>query len=149
MSFLFISKTLGLDNLKTRTVMNAKISMFVICVEAMIYSLLYNFHDCTFKIFIQKHLSCLFPPKMLNFVEPFYCRVFPLKFWYFVHCENKFCSSGILLFGVNPLKSPEKTDKKYNIFDKHCGDFLIHTFVEKTFETILLQETQTKIVQLK
>ena len=29
--------------------MNAKISVFVICVEAMIYLLLYNFHDCTFK----------------------------------------------------------------------------------------------------
>ena len=28
--------------------MNAKISMFVICVEAIIYLLLYNLHDCTF-----------------------------------------------------------------------------------------------------
>ena len=29
--------------------MNAKISVFVICVEAIIYFLLYNLHDCTFK----------------------------------------------------------------------------------------------------
>ena len=29
--------------------MNAKILVFVICVEAIIYSLLYNLHDCTFK----------------------------------------------------------------------------------------------------
>ena len=29
--------------------MNAKISMFVVCVEAIIYFLLYNLHDCTFK----------------------------------------------------------------------------------------------------
>ena len=29
--------------------MNAKISVFVICVEAIIYLLLYNLHDCTFK----------------------------------------------------------------------------------------------------
>ena len=29
--------------------MNAKISVFVICVEAIIYSLLYDLHDCTFK----------------------------------------------------------------------------------------------------
>ena len=29
--------------------MNAKISEFVICVEAIIYLLLYNLHDCTFK----------------------------------------------------------------------------------------------------
>ena len=28
--------------------MNAKISLFVICVEAIIYLLLYNLHDCTF-----------------------------------------------------------------------------------------------------
>ena len=29
--------------------MNAKISAVVICVEAIIYLLLYNLHDCTFK----------------------------------------------------------------------------------------------------
>ena len=29
--------------------MNAKISEFAICVEAIIYLLLYNLHDCTFK----------------------------------------------------------------------------------------------------
>ena len=28
--------------------MNAKISVFVICVEVIIYLLLYNLHDCTF-----------------------------------------------------------------------------------------------------
>ena len=39
---------LQLDNLKTRTAMNAKISVFVICVEAIVYLLLYNLHDCTF-----------------------------------------------------------------------------------------------------
>ena len=29
--------------------MNAKISVIIICVEAIIYLLLYNLHDCTFK----------------------------------------------------------------------------------------------------
>ena len=29
--------------------MNVKISVFVICVEAIIYLLLCNLHDCTFK----------------------------------------------------------------------------------------------------
>ena len=29
--------------------MNAKVPAFVICVEASIYLLLYNLHDCTFK----------------------------------------------------------------------------------------------------
>ena len=28
--------------------MNAKISVFVICIEAIIYLLLRNLHDCTF-----------------------------------------------------------------------------------------------------
>ena len=30
--------------------MNAKISVFVICVEEIIYLLLYNLHDCTFNV---------------------------------------------------------------------------------------------------
>ena len=49
MSFLFINKPLRLNNLKTKTAMNAKISVFVVCVEAIIYLLLYSLHDCTFK----------------------------------------------------------------------------------------------------
>ena len=35
--FLFINKTSGLNNLKTRTAMNAKIVVFIICVEAIVY----------------------------------------------------------------------------------------------------------------
>ena len=49
MSFLFINKILWLSNFKTRTAMNARISVFISCVEAIIYLLLYNLHDCTFK----------------------------------------------------------------------------------------------------
>ena len=30
------------------TAINAKISVFVICVKAIMYFLLYNLHDCTF-----------------------------------------------------------------------------------------------------
>ena len=30
--------------------MNAQISVFVICVEVIVYSLLYNLHHCTFKV---------------------------------------------------------------------------------------------------
>ena len=47
--FLFISKTLRLKNLKTRTAINAEISVFVICVDAIIHLLLYNLHEFTFK----------------------------------------------------------------------------------------------------
>ena len=35
-------------NLKNKTAVNAKISVFVTCVEAIIYLLLYNLHDSTF-----------------------------------------------------------------------------------------------------
>ena len=53
MSFLFISKDLRLSNIKTRTTINAKISVFVIWVEAIIYFLLYNLHDCTLLVFYE------------------------------------------------------------------------------------------------
>ena len=46
--FLYINKTLRLNNFKTRTATNAKISVFVICVNVIIYLLSYNLHDCTF-----------------------------------------------------------------------------------------------------
>ena len=45
---MFVNKTLWLNNIKTRTAMNVKIAMLVICVEAIIYLLSYNLHDCTF-----------------------------------------------------------------------------------------------------
>ena len=57
LSFLFLNKTLRLNNLKTRTAMNAEISVFDICVEAIIYLLLYNLHDCTLKVAVMKALN--------------------------------------------------------------------------------------------
>ena len=45
---MFINKNLRLNNSKTKTAMNAKLSIFVFCVEAIIYWLLLNLHDCTF-----------------------------------------------------------------------------------------------------
>ena len=47
LSFLFINKSLRLNNLKTRTAINAKISVFVIFIEAIMYFLLYNLLDFT------------------------------------------------------------------------------------------------------
>ena len=38
--------------------MNAKVSVFVIYVEANIYLLLYNLHDCTFKVLDKKEQNC-------------------------------------------------------------------------------------------
>ena len=42
-----------MNNSKNRTAMNAKISVFVNCVEAIIYLLLSNLHDCVFNIWRQ------------------------------------------------------------------------------------------------
>ena len=47
MVFFVYNKTLGLSNLKTRTAMNAEISVFVVCVEAIRYLSLHNWHNCT------------------------------------------------------------------------------------------------------
>ena len=40
LSFLFLNGTLPFNNLKTRTAINAKISVFIVCVEAIIRHLL-------------------------------------------------------------------------------------------------------------
>ena len=44
--------------------MNAKISVFIICAEAIIYLLLYNLHDSTFKTLLVsngKNAATVFP----------------------------------------------------------------------------------------
>ena len=48
--------------------MNVRISVFVICVKAIIYLLSYNFHDCTFKTLnqISKYGAPLFPKNALR-----------------------------------------------------------------------------------
>ena len=47
--------------------MNAKISVFVICVEAIIYFLLYNLYDCTFNLRSKfAYLSEAIVQKILN-----------------------------------------------------------------------------------
>ena len=48
LSLLFINKILQFSNLNTRTGMNAKISVFVICVEEIKY--LINLQDFTFNV---------------------------------------------------------------------------------------------------
>ena len=53
--FFVNNKNFRLNNLTTRAAMNAKVLVFVICVEAIIYLLLYNLHDCAFKCCIIKY----------------------------------------------------------------------------------------------
>ena len=49
LSFIFINKNWRLNYTKTKTAMNAKLSISVICVEAIIYFLLHDLQDCTVK----------------------------------------------------------------------------------------------------
>ena len=44
-----LNKTLRVNNVTTAVAINVKIAMFVISVEVIIYLLLYNLHDYTFK----------------------------------------------------------------------------------------------------
>ena len=55
--FQFINNILRLKNFKTRKAMNVKTLVFVICVATIIYLLLSNLHDCTFKACIRYFLS--------------------------------------------------------------------------------------------
>ena len=38
--------------------MNAKISVFAICVEAIVHLLVYNLHDCTFNDHVREMEKC-------------------------------------------------------------------------------------------
>ena len=64
-----MNKTLRLNNLATGTAMNAEISVFVTCVEAIVYFILYNLHDCAFKCFIIKIQSAGLPVVGILFHE--------------------------------------------------------------------------------
>ena len=74
---MFRNKNLRLNISKTKTAMNVKISVFVICVKAIIYLSLCKFHDCTFKYFYIKHTGKIFS----NFSHRFFT-----KKW---HIENE------------------------------------------------------------
>ena len=58
MSFLFINKTLRLNNLKTRIAMNAKISVFVICIGYYIICMTVLLINVTKLLLLEK--PCMF-----------------------------------------------------------------------------------------
>ena len=79
---LFINKTLRLNDLKARTAMNAKALVFVICVDAIIYLLLYNLHTVPLKV---KTKEIIWHAKEIKVViyrstlSKFCFHIFPLK----------------------------------------------------------------------
>ena len=80
MSFYVINKTLSLSNLKTRTTMNAKISVFVICVETIINLLLFNLNDCTFKGF--EYITWFFKQFIVSFSVIRQCKTFQIMLFH-------------------------------------------------------------------
>ena len=54
-----MNKTLRLDSLKAITAANAEISIFVICVQAILSFLLHNLHECTFNVTTLLSVYCL------------------------------------------------------------------------------------------
>ena len=99
--FLTVSvvKTLRINNLKTRTATNAKISAFFICGEAIIYLLLYNLHDCTFNHGISNDHCFFSGRRVYKTIIFFIIRFFFLSLtWRLLLCTNlHFLSLGDLL----------------------------------------------------
>ena len=88
--FLFVNKTLWLNNLKIRAVMIVKILVFVICVKMIIYLLLNNLHDCTCNqsLFFSMEIFVTFNIIFLKFVESCmnlqHSKVQLLPFYYYL-----------------------------------------------------------------
>ena len=83
--------------------MNAKIYVFVICVKAIKYLLLYNFHDCTFKTQKARKQGSHCPPKKyFLFWKQLYfiAKNVPLFRIYFV----QFFSLDIWIYSEEPLE---------------------------------------------
>ena len=100
MSFPFINKTLRFNNLKTRKAMNAKISVFVICVEAMMYLLLYNLYDSTFNWgFNHKLLK-----KIMSFLTLYWVSASKYKYTYtLISCTDiNTCTYILMGWGTFP-----------------------------------------------
>ena len=69
MSFLLRNNTLRPNNLKTRTAVNAKISVFVVCVEAIIYLLLHDLYGCTLNLSLTSNSFVFLTLKMQKRLE--------------------------------------------------------------------------------
>ena len=80
MSVLLVNKILRLNNVKTRTPVDAKILIIVICVEATIYLLLYNLHGCTFFFLILDGYEHLSMSLQLYLKKRLWHRCFPVNF---------------------------------------------------------------------
>ena len=68
--------------------MNAKNSVFVICVEAIIYLLLQNLHDCTFNFYVKE---AGFFNILSETSENMFHDCFPMKFVFTYNISLMWC----------------------------------------------------------
>ena len=142
LSSLFIKKALRLNNLQTRTSLNAKISVLVIYVEAITYLLLCNLHDCTLKTkrnrrwkipqtVLKRRTLCFSPYNnqklkvKLWWVEAFFYRLFWPKWqWKFLNiCVLAQCVAQCIVYWMYFLNIHTFTYKKH-CFIHFCCLFL-------------------------
>ena len=95
--------------------MNAKISIFVICVESIIYLLSYNFRDCTFKLSEFHRVMSIYIQHIKTFVSSWYAsrnvdyNCLDLYIWrsffslYFILFCIQQCSSILHSVGVSSM----------------------------------------------
>ena len=100
---MLMNKTLRLNNLKTRTVINTKTSVFVICVEVIIYLLLYNFHACTLKycpVCISINLWYKKKLKQIRKLSYLWSKFYCLHLFHFKPCCDNWTPSPVKLVTI-------------------------------------------------
>ena len=140
LSFLFmlINKTLPFNNMKTRTAMNTKISVFAICVEVIIYLLLCNLHDCTFK------------NTSIQMFSSEYCEIFKNSFF---PVGTQYCGDiGFLLdlhCDVDRLRIEIEVTSLYDISLQHHNDIVAITYCSVKLHVIVIPTSMSYRYQIK
>ena len=114
--------------------MNAKISVLIIFVEAIIYLLLYNLHDCTFKIGLKEQKTQELAPfgKFVTEVPIFAAaNIFFSWIWY-SYGRTGFCSELFWKHELN-IRSSHWSSSVKKVFLKIVQISQENTFAEVSF----------------
>ena len=122
------------NNLKIRTSMNAKISVFVVCAKAILYLLWYNLHDCTFLFTRGRFHPSLFPTKkILPQKSPAWCAVCCMASFFYVF----FTSTCIRAARLWPMCGVCGTFSSVGFFRKCILSPFTISKVSRSFERII------------
>ena len=127
--------------------MNAKISVFVICVEAIIYLLLYSLHDCTFKN-LKKTVSqewwhstklCVLVLHLLHLLKPLahHRNIASLSLfynYYFGRCSSELPELVSLSRSCGSFTSYSNRLHDFSVTfpPRFCKDFYVNSFFRPT-----------------